>query len=474
MIAFDSHAAFAQIPTSGIMAKIPSLEGAAVPPHKRVTGLKGYRQHMQVVAAAALEGDQGPSQLGKYLLSAWAWGEISAPCLQQIAACAAADGATKADVIKLGSLGCGGAFPGNVHRDLLANLAPIPLAAASSKISLNMRTGTMFFADVQQSIILPHVFFSNLFHNYKEAFLLHLCGGSYDNLPKFWDCMETSGHPAYVRHPLKNNPHHRLHSIPISVHGDAVPVSQIGRASSRSAEIYSWCSMLGKGTTLQFNFLIFFLFKSLVRTTGPKKTMPRIWKIICWSLDWLQKGTWPTSDVDGHVFPPHTKEGELAGSKLADGYCCVLWGIKGDLEFLSQTLDLNHASSHHPCVLCRCNTTDLPWADCRPTAAWLHNCWDGDEWLNAHGVRHELFKLPGVTILNYMPDLLHTKHLGSDAAIYGSVLHYLVNFKMGGVAVDNLAIVWGQIKDSYTDWHALLHFPSPHPPHMKTCDTSGS
>ena len=64
---------------------------------------------------------------------------------------------------------------------------------------------------------------------------------------------------------------------------------------------------------------------------------------------------------------------------------------------------------------------------------------------------HPLFRLPGVSILNVMPDLLHCKHLGSDSWFYGSVMTLLTHHIMEGDPDTNLERIWEEIKAVYQE-----------------------
>ena len=63
----------------------------------------------------------------------------------------------------------------------------------------------------------------------------------------------------------------------------------------------------------------------------------------------------------------------------------------------------------------------------RDHAAWLRHIYTKADWLASEFRTHVFFSwLPGVTILTVLPDLMHAKHLGTDAYFNGSVLVLLV------------------------------------------------
>ena len=67
---------------------------------------------------AAPKDDRKHSKLASTLLEQWAWGEIAAPLLQQLASAAVADGALHLELASLSKLGHNCQCPGNCHRDL--------------------------------------------------------------------------------------------------------------------------------------------------------------------------------------------------------------------------------------------------------------------------------------------------------------------------------------------------------------------
>eukprot|EP00969_Alexandrium_andersonii_P195699 8645728-Alexandrium_andersonii.AAC.1 len=66
--------------------------------------------------------------------------------------------------------------------------------------------------------------------------------------------------------------------IPLALHGDGVPVSGVGKAWSKSLDVYSWCSLLGKGCTVQSNYIIVALFTKLAVQAGPMCAADKFFK----------------------------------------------------------------------------------------------------------------------------------------------------------------------------------------------------
>ena len=103
------------------------------------------------------------------------------------------------------------------------------------------------------------------------------------------------------------------------------------------------------------------------------------------------------------------------------------------------------------CALCRCNTSDIPWTACTNLSAWIDTVWTGAAHQAAFPDRHRLFRhVPGVTIFCYIPDWLHTKHIGRDAYFLGSVLMAMfTEIGIAGTNTEILQYIWDHISEGY-------------------------
>ena len=172
----------------------------------------------------------------------------------------------------------------------------------------------------------------------------------------------------------------------------------------------------------------------------------------------LGKGIWPTRGEDMNRYPEHLFIGEpgAPGTPLADGWFALLFLLRADLEFLSSALDLENCNSLLPCYACGANTIDhgpdaRPWTDFSTTAASITlTLWTQLQWLEAHPQRHRVLRLPGVGVCNVSQDVMHTKHGGTDAYFYGSVLKYMTHHWLAGTIDRNLKTVWAILKSSYS------------------------
>ena len=117
--------------------------------------------------------------------------------------------------------------------------------------------------------------------------------------------------------------------------------------------------------------------------------------------------------------------------------------IKGILDWLANSLGLEHSSSHHMCVWCGANdiepedhelverygTDSTPWNDLSAGAHWRETIYrSAEHWFMCHGGRDgcsPLLSLPGVSGLNVMCDALHVLDLGFTHHCLGNVLFYI-------------------------------------------------
>jgi len=102
-------------------------------------------------------------------------------------------------------------------------------------------------------------------------------------------------------------------------------------------------------------------------------------------------------------------------------------------------------TSKSPCALCACNASDVPWTDFKAGALWLTR--QQVTWAAAMPRRHELFMAPfSCGIASFFPDVMHTKHMGTDAWFYGSVLWLLCFELLPNSPEANLQVVWSEAK----------------------------
>ena len=398
----------------------------------------GYKQRLAKQAASeSANASEEPSNLVTYLIQKWSWGLLPAVQVQEICMAAVRDGTTHPELKRLSTLGSNGKFKNHCHRDLVKMLRPPDLSLATSKFKLPMAVGRHSM-QLDQHFCLPHAMFAAMYENHPEYF--GICMGTETSCASFWKDMAS--HPHFREHPIHDRHDFQKHGVPISLHGDGVPVAGVGKSWSKSCDVYSWSSLLARGmNTLGCNLFIFSIFAPLICTGNLHDTYATFWRILCWSLHWL--GLWPDVDPWGNKYRKGSAEWKKAKKPLASGFFGALWVIKGDLDWCGKILKLPQYNSLSPCAFCPCNTTTMPWTDWRKDAAlWVRNIWDNRLWAAAFPDCHPLFKLEGVGILALGADLMHIKHLGTDQYFLGSVLHLLVYSMMPGIAAANLEEVW--------------------------------
>ena len=149
-------------------------------------------------------------------------------------------------------------------------------------------------------------------------------------------------------------------------------ITNIRRVASKTIDVISWSSVLGTGPTRFQTFLIFFSFTHLLKKTGLATTWGSFWHKLCQSLRALWNGVWPDENMQGEAEPK-------AGQALAGGVWAVVYVNRGDLDWMAAHFKLAHASSKHPCSLCKCTNyggqEDIyPWTDSNYPPSWEPTC----------------------------------------------------------------------------------------------------
>jgi hypothetical protein len=367
------------------------------------------------------------SALAAWLVQTWAWGALSPQQVQQIAALASEDVRRAkeggpdfeyADLQTLGGLGSHGLYPNNMNAELMRKV-PKPDLPAPYVSSMPLRAPGGFKM-WEQTFLWPHELFASLYTNYREHWSTAVCAGA-STLQQFWAA--TRGSPQLDGHPLLAREGFERKCIPIALHGDGVPVAGVGKTWSQSLEIMSWSSLLGRGNTLETQFYVWSVFKDIInKEDGEGDTFTKFWQKLTWSLTWLWRGQWPTEDEEGRAI-----ENARAGTPLAGGYFAVLWAVKCDLDWVAERLQIGNyrALAAGPCALCPCDSGGTPWSDYRRTAVWISRVYSRATWAAAMPNHIPLLDLPGASCLLYNTDLMHAKHLGTDAYFNGSVLWLL-------------------------------------------------
>ena len=234
---------------------------------------------------------------------------------------------------KLASIGSYGRHPNHCKRDLVNLLKPHEFETTWQKLPLNSGPRLTAVDMVWQLFLLPHTLLLMLWNKFPAAFERLICP-SVEHLSEFW--ASQSHHPGLAEHPMKHRRRWWQRCVPLSIHGDSVPITGIARVWSKSMLILSWCGLLGMGTTLQSQFLIYGVYSHLLNDTARSE----MWRLICWSLQICWTGRWPQVDAFGNPYHPETLEGKRAGEKLfpVGEWFFVPWCCKGDLDYYAKDL----------------------------------------------------------------------------------------------------------------------------------------
>ena len=395
-----------------------------------------------------------PSKLASMLVGLWSWGDISTPLVQALAEAAREDGLEHEQIQKLAKLGARGKYPGNMQRDILGVCGEFGvLQKAVSQIPIRLKHPTVEGQSQVNllSFLLPHKLFACLFEAAPSAFEASVLGGKATNITRFWAAMHN--HPMLASRPELHSRADLHKVVPIALHGDGVNYMQVKRAGGKSFDVLSWSSLLTRAPTKVSSFLMFAVVKQVVKDSGFGQSWPQVWRVLCWSLQSLSTGLWPMVDWEGKPFEEGSIDCEKKGKPLAAGYAAIVFVLRSDLEFLANHFKLNNPNSNLPCALCKADRgmDSVPWTDCRAGARWRDTLWSRAEWAAEHLDSHPFFKMPGSGIDLVFPDLMHTKHLGTDQLLLGSVLTWLMRHYLKGTVSQNLQMLWSYIQNWYKD-----------------------
>ena len=330
----------------------------------------GYKQR-RAQAEAAKPG----SVLAQTLLTEWLWGRIPTDVVQKLGQSAVQDLTASgvqqggqgskifSDLQTLASLGAGGSQTGNFYRDLTSKLAPTHWPEPY-QVSVPMVQGEGHIWK-QFGLLLPHEVLAHIFEHYRGTWERAICPGE-EEAAQFWTAQQEN--PQFRDHPFfrEGLPHK---AIPLTLHGDGVPTTGVGKAWGKSTDVVSWTSLLAvRGLkTMESNFLIWLMYSQFYVKSFWLNTTRTIWTVVAWSFKCLQEGRWPEVDHKGDPFPPGSLAAEKAGTPLADGWRCILVCMKGDLDWFQKSLNMLRMNSNNPCCFCPCDTFDdsVPWSDFR-------------------------------------------------------------------------------------------------------------
>ena len=309
------------------------------PAKKRRRG--GIRQRLQESGARSAEGmhhseddgllapkrDVKTSRLVQNLLEDFAWGVQSAQKLQSTAMSSLRDlkelrhllssqkgeassssssfvtpssSSIEQDVEMIATIGCQGQYQNKCYSDLMARIEPNMFLPKPHTCKMRFSKG---LGEKTQEILLPHMMLSAFYKCRK--FWKHTILLDEDQCLQFWRAQKLGKHPQWRGHPLESMDDSALSKIlPISLHGDEVPVTGIGKQWSKKMVNWSWHSMLACSSSVkQSQFFIWSMFEKagVEEGNGGYSALRRFFQILKWSFFFLFEGVWPTRDVDGKL-----------------------------------------------------------------------------------------------------------------------------------------------------------------------------
>ena len=393
------------------------------------------------------------------------WNWMPAAQATRLARAAVTDGLRHADIVKLANVPVSGSSDNTgkswtAIKDMQGH-PKLYSALGTARVPLKSKRDDVVYDDI--SILYPHRLFATLYKDYNRHFLHSMVGGDYANIGKFW--VEMVDHPSYASHPMRS---HKLnpfntHAIPIGIYGDGTPATGVGKAWVKLVDGILLSSMLTiSGTTRLNNYILNMLHEELMYTDASRLniTLDTTWKELAWSLYWLYEGLWPDRGSNNVLYTPadgihYTRR----LTPLAGGYYGTVWGTFGDLDYKHKRMNL--ANFNRPscgCSLCGANDTDAPWTQCVDGACvWQTRVRSDAQFAAENPARHRLYRhVPGVGISHYIPDEMHSKHLGTDKSYIGSTLKLLTHHILPGTPDANLKQLWREITAEYKQYDRTI------------------
>ena len=265
---------------------------------------RGGQRQRRAARNARHECQNSKSVLCNLLLELVAWGEISAQLCQEIAHAAyrdavdlQEDSSTLQDLQNLASIGSYGRYSNKCYSDMMRKL-PTQIKVPEvfeDKLPFKNPLGWL-----HQAFLLPHELFAAIWANYPSTWQKFIVPSS-ERLRDFWVANES--HPAMSGHDLHDRADRFEKAVPISIHGDDVPITGVGKAWCALMTTFSWTSMISTGETRDCQYYIYGCFERVRQTDVDQsnETLGCFFRIsiLVWSLRWLYRGQWPDRNWKG-------------------------------------------------------------------------------------------------------------------------------------------------------------------------------
>ena len=236
------------------------------------------------------------------------------------------------DLSALAEMGSCGQHSNSMHRDLVAlvkddsqlpqpffGVSPLQEAACGTSNHVAPLGFSCLVGKLQT--ILGNSFFlpggKDALLSFWKHFASHLCMAGFRGINEQWQAC----------------------TLPLFMHGDAVPTIGCGKVWAKLLQAYSWGCLLARGTTKKRSLYLWGAFEQNLKHGG-EGTLKHFFLVLKWSFTALQTGKFPSHDWRGRKFAEGSQEHALAGFFLAGGFCGHLVSIQGDLEWHASALDL--------------------------------------------------------------------------------------------------------------------------------------
>lgn len=298
------------------------------PPHKRRRGgihqrqREATREEERNMGIQREESSKLTSKLVRLVLNEFAWGTTSAQHAQKLCeasfkdmqtmrnAASSSSGSSagfneikhpiEQEVDTVASIGAHGKYSNKCFVDLMEKLEPNMSLPKPFRVRMQFKPPLNW---QPQEMLLPHELFAEMFRHPPSWDKVVL--PDKDLCLKFWKIQRDSNHPQWTGHPLAEMSDEQLSEmIPLSLHGDEVPVTGIGKQWNRKMVNWSWHSLVANRTSVKDSqFFIWSMFDKVGITdageAGGYKTLDHFMSILRWSFETLFKGVYPTRDVEG-------------------------------------------------------------------------------------------------------------------------------------------------------------------------------
>ena len=133
---------------------------------------------------------------------------------------------------RLAQLGTHGIYPNKVHGDLMNRIKAMSNMQPVFNETLPFKSPV---GPARQAFLLPHETFASIYHNYPDTWK-HSILPNTEELSDFWKSVQD--HPQMLGHPISKRQSWMSKAIPISFHGDGVPITGIGKVWSKLMTVF--------------------------------------------------------------------------------------------------------------------------------------------------------------------------------------------------------------------------------------------